>query len=206
MALRVWLPLNGNLENKGVSNITATTIGTVSYDNFGKIGKAFISGGTSQVTNGVSLNSNLLDMLGTTASVAVWVKPNGTHFHYNGTIISSGNWNNSCWSFGVSQDNTKVDVFSGRYNRYINCTVPQGQWTHLVSIFDNGKCTLYKNGEYVGELNGETSFISDASNACVGRETYANGYFGFNGLINDVRIYDHCLSKQEIKEISQVLI
>ena len=206
MSLKVWLPLNGDLKNIGSSNVIATTIGTVNYDNAGKIGKAFISGGTSQVTNGINLNSNLLDILGTTASIAVWVKPNGTHFHYNGTIISSGNWNNNCWSFGVSQDNTKVDVFSGRYNRYINCAVPEGQWTHLVSIFDNGKCTLYKNGEYVGELNGETSFISDASNTCIGRETYANGYFGFNGLINDVRIYDYALSALEVKEISQALI
>jgi hypothetical protein len=38
MALRVWLPLNGNLENKGLSNIKLTS-GTAVYLDNGKIGK-----------------------------------------------------------------------------------------------------------------------------------------------------------------------
>mgnify|MGYP007022117544 CR=1 FL=1 len=49
-----------------------------------------------------------MDILGTQASIAVWVKPLGTHTHYNGTIASSGNWNAKKWAFGVSQDNSKV--------------------------------------------------------------------------------------------------
>jgi hypothetical protein len=40
----------------------------------------------------------------------------------------------------------------------------------------------------------------------IGRETYANGYFGFNGSIQDVRIYNHTLTPQEIKEISRGLV
>ena len=40
MALRVWLPLNGNLENKGISNITVTNNGAT-VDNNGKIGKCY---------------------------------------------------------------------------------------------------------------------------------------------------------------------
>ena len=208
MALQVWLPLNGTLENKGLSNVTVTGQGTVAYDNNGKIGKCFISGGTSQNTNGISLNSNFLSMFNTTkgCSVAAWIKPVGTHVHYNGTIISSGNWNGSCWAFGVSQDNTRVDVFSSGYNRWIDCNIPVNQWTHLACTFQNGTSKVYKNGEYVGELGGFGNFNSDASNTCIGRETYASGYFGFNGRINDVRIYDHVLSPKEVKEISKGLI
>lgn len=40
----------------------------------------------------------------------------------------------------------------------------------------------------------------------IGRETYASGYFSFNGDISDVRIYDHCLSPKEVKEISKALV
>ena len=82
--------------------------------------------------------------------MAVWVKPLGTHTHYNGTILSSGNWNGKKWAFGVSQDNSKVDVLCGNYNNYITCAVPANEWTHLVSTFDNGICKLYKNGAYIG--------------------------------------------------------
>lgn len=207
MALQIWLPLNGNIEQKGLANVTSSTIGTVAYQ-AGKIGNAFRAGGTSQVTNGVSINSNLVDLFNAnkTATVAVWVKPLGTHYHYNGTIISSGNWNASCWAFGVSQDNTQVDMFCGHYNRYVNCTVPANEWTHLVSVFNNRACTLYKNGVQVATYTSDRDFSSDASNTCIGRETYANGYFGFNGLINDLRVYDNCLTIKEIQELYKCLV
>ena len=200
MSLQVWLPLNGDIENKGLADVSTSTIGTVAYTTEGKIGKAFISGGTTQTTNGISIGTNFLDIFGSTASVAAWVKPLGNHFHYNGTIVSSGNWNQKRWAFGVSQDNTKVDVLCGNYNTYINCEVPVGQWTHLASTYDNGVSKLYKNGVYIGQLTGQRAFDSDASNTCVGRETYASGYFGFYG-----HIYDHVLSPKEVKEISKAL-
>ena len=209
MALQVWLPLNGDLHNQGLNQkIIPSTLGTVSYDNNGKIGKCFISGGTSQLTNGISLNTNFINMFNNEngCSIAVWIKPVGNHFHYNGTIVSSGNWNSQCWSFGVSQDNTKVDVLCKGYNAYISCNIPVNEWTHLVGTYKNGISKIYKNGIYIGELTGRVAFNSDASNTCIGRETYANGYFGFNGRINDVRIYDHCLSPKEVKELSKGLV
>lgn len=208
MSLRVWLPLNGDLRNQGLDDsLTFSTIGTLTFNNNGKIGKCYQRATTdTPSTNGININSNLLNLLGTEASVAMWVKPLGTHTHYNGTLLSSGNWNTKRWAFGVSQDNTKVDVLCGMYNTYIDCNVPVNEWTHLCSIFNNGVSQLYKNGVYIGKKTNMIGFDSDASNTCIGRETYANGYFGFNGLINDVRIYDHALSPREVKEISRGLI
>lgn len=204
MSLQVWLPLCGNIQNQGLMDITTSALGTVAYNTNGKIGSAFRAGGTSQVTNGVSINNNFLEMLSKkTATVAVWVKPLGNHFHYNGTIFSSGDWNKYRWSFGVSQNNSLVDVFCNGYNNYVTCAVPVNEWTHLVSVYNNRVCTLYKNGEYVTTYTASADFNSDATNSCVGRETYANGYFGFNGLINDFRLYDHCLSQAEIYELAK---
>jgi hypothetical protein len=37
MALRVWLPLNGNLKNQGIDFLSVS--GTPTYSNGGKIGK-----------------------------------------------------------------------------------------------------------------------------------------------------------------------
>ena len=207
MGLKVWLPLNGDLRNLGCSNCEVTTIETTPIYVDGKIGQCYQrTNSSTQSTNGISINSNLLDMLGTAATVALWVKPLGTHTHYEGAFISSGDWNAKRWAFGVNQNNTQVDVLCGSYRQYIDCTVPVNQWTHLVSTYDNGLCKLYKNGIYIGELAGRAAFDSDATNTCIGRETYANGYFGFNGLINDVRIYDHCLSAAEIHEIAKGVV
>jgi hypothetical protein len=206
MSLQVWLPLNGDLNNQGLSNITGSQLGTITWP-AGKIGKALCAGNGSQVENGISYNSNLISTLGAEFSAAVWVCPKGNHVHYNGTFISSGNWNTQCWSFGVNQSNTQVDVFGAGYNHYIDCSVPINTWTHLVCVHKNGVTKLYKNGTYIGERSGESDgLISDASNFCVGRETYAGGYFSFNGLINDFRIYNHALSAKEVKEISKGLV
>jgi hypothetical protein len=52
MALRVWLPLDGSLENKGISEYTSATLGSASYTN-GKIGKCLTSstGLTTYITH-----------------------------------------------------------------------------------------------------------------------------------------------------------
>lgn len=44
MALRVWLPLNGNSKNKGLLGDIATTT-TPTYTTAGKIGQALATGG-----------------------------------------------------------------------------------------------------------------------------------------------------------------
>ncbi len=204
MALQVWLPLNGNTKNQGLANVTTSASGLTTVD--GKLGSGYRFDNGSQSGAGISINSNLIDISGPKNSIAVWVKPYGNHVHYNGTILSSGNWNGSCWAFGVSQDNTQVDLFGNYYNTYINCSVPVNTWTHLVCVNDGSTAYLYKNGEYVGSGAASSISNSDATNTYVGRETYAGGYFGFNGAIQDLRVYDHCLSPKEIKEISKGLV
>ena len=120
MSLMVWLPLDGDIKNQGLSGINGNSIGTINWVD-GKIGKALWAGDGNYVTNGVSYNSNLISDLGSEFSAALWVCPKGNHVHYNGTFLSSGDWNGQCWSFGVNQDNTQVDIFGAGYNHYITC-------------------------------------------------------------------------------------
>lgn len=212
MSLQVWLPLNGDLQNKGLDgDLIFTTLGTVSWVD-GKICPlAMKAGKQTQTSNGVSINNNFIDLLNGNYSISVWIKPYGQHVHYNGSIFSSGNWNtaNKRWAFGVSQDNSKVDVLCMNYNTYINCTVPENEWTNIICTrAEDDIVKLYKNGEYIGsrDCSSDPNFNSDANNACIGRETYANGYFSFNGAIQDFRLYDHALSLKQIKEIAKGLI
>lgn len=203
MALIHWWPLTGDCKDYGTNCTGGSIVGNASFNSTGKIGKSLKAGNGSAVSNGVSVPTNLVNELdGTQYSISVWVCPDGTHPNYEGAILSSGNWNQECWAFGVSQDNSQVDVFSNGYVDYITCSVPVGSWTHLVCTKKSGSIKLYKNGSYVGSYaDSSTAFTSDASNLMIGRETYASGYFSFNGKINDVRIYDTCISDQEIEEL-----
>lgn len=209
--LKVWIPfVDSSCKNQGLVNVQTSILGTVTYED-GKLGKAarFGDGTSAAQANGISINSNLVEELGNEYSCAVWVKPMGNHLHYEGAIISSGNWNHDRWAFGVSQDNTKVDLFGPGYNRHVICEVPVDEWTHLVSTVKNKIGTLYKNGTLVGTYDFSIfpdGLQSDANNTTIGRETYAGGYFSFNGCLQDIRVYNHCLSTLEIHKLSQGLI
>jgi hypothetical protein len=47
MSLQVWFPLNGTLENKGLSNVKMVSTDAPIYTDNGKIGKALSTGGAT---------------------------------------------------------------------------------------------------------------------------------------------------------------
>ena len=67
MALRVWLPLNGNTNNYGISDVTVTNNGAT-VDNNGKIGKCYSFGSSKRIT--ASKPNNLST---SSASLSCWV-------------------------------------------------------------------------------------------------------------------------------------
>ena len=69
MALRVWLPLNGNINNYGISDIVATNNGAT-VDNNGKIGLCYRFGNGNASSNGINLNNNFVS-IGKECSISV---------------------------------------------------------------------------------------------------------------------------------------
>lgn len=207
--LEAWLPLNkeGNFYNQGLANIIVTNSGAT-YNTNGKIGGCYTfgDGTSSNQYKGISINTNF-SQIGESRSICAWVRPKGNHLHYSGAIVSSGDWNSRCWGFCLKQDNTGFTGFDSGYSDYYYTNIPVNNWTHLCVTVQNGITKFYKNGEYLGETSrGSGSVSSNASNTMIGRETYARGYFSFNGDISDVRIYSHALSPKEVHEIAKGLV
>ena len=203
MGLIAWYPLNGNTNDYSGNNYNATNSGATINEN-GKIGQCYSF--TQTGSDGINITTKNFTELKDSYSMAIWVNPAGTHYHYNGTFISSGNWNGSNWAFGLSQDNTQIDVLGHGYNKWISYTVPLNTWTHISCVVSNNISKVYINSNYIGSVAVTSALASDATNTFIGRETYANGYFSFNGKLNDLRIYDHALSEKEIKEIAKAKI
>jgi len=82
--------------------------------------------------------------------------------------------------------------------RYIQLglgVVPLNTYTHIVTIFDaeNGKITVYKNG----------AFFQDKS-IVAGDIVYSGNFLisdKFKGFVDEVRVYNRALSKEEIKNL-----
>lgn len=209
MSLKVWLPLTGDLRNLGTSNYEiAAYRGSIVYHNNGKIGKCFHSNGA----NNLIIKDIMQDFYNYPAySICAWACADGQNTGHTGSgIISAGNWNSQLINLAMSNWSTdhytKLRISGSNWNRTYDYNFQTGIWYHIVVCDDGDKTYAYVNGELIG--NSAASFMPTSvqgDNICIGGATYS-GSMNFVGRINDVRVYDHCLSLSEIKEISQGLI
>ena len=202
MALQVWLPLNGNLNNQGLSNVTVTNNGAT-VDNNGKIGKCYYFDGNDYIR--ISLPSKLTTIKNTT--VCAWVKSTGSVIALGG-ISNDTNYANamvtlytSGWQFSGS----------GAY-KYLSSglTANDGIWHHVACTIDDTTITTYKDGAKVtsATLSSLGVAVTDTASANFieigcdhpGGDEYLTGY------VNDFRIYNHALSPREVEILSRGLV
>lgn len=208
MALRVWLPLNGDLHNQGLSDVEVTNSGAI-VNNNGKIGKCYQFGtGASYLELPASCMTSF-----TECSVTFWLKILTWNTNYC-TFFQAGK-NNSSWAdyiFGFLRNNnnstvcfTIGDGSTSSQSYFLTSNLELNIWYHVALIYKVGKCSIYLNGELDHEY--DTSRIIAFNNITrirLGRSN-STGY-QTNCLMNDVRIYDHALSPLEVKKISQGLV
>lgn len=207
MALKVWLPLNGDLKNLGTSNVVATNTGaTVSSP--GKIGNNCYSFNGS--SNWIKMQPVLFSNASTEFSVCCWFKTNST----TGAecLFSQRNAaNTNGFSIFVYGTTGKIFVDDGVRWQITPRTLTANTWYHLAFTRSPRGKAYYINGELIASTTtvgtpttvGSTNFMAlgtGHSSATAVANNWMNGY------LNDYRIYDHCLSALEVKEISQGLI
>lgn len=204
MSLQVWLPLNGNLNNQGLlGNLTQTTAPT--YVN-GKLGKCMTTGGlkmtaaqTSQVLNN------------TAVSICFWVYVDAATGTTDGRALLFGTG-----SMGAN-DNRKFSLFSyptvndlhwSWMNDAADTTfavgviddaLPSYKWTHVAVTYQNPTGKIYINGDL------KTTFTGTSNSSTFAYDTTVLHNAPYLRR-NDFRIYDHCLSPFEVKEISKGLV
>ena len=200
MALQIWLPLNGNLNNQGLNTYTISNTGVI--DSLGKIGSCYSYSKQYTLISG-DIISNLSKF-----SISCWVYlTNASTYNIFTSENSSG-----YWQFLLGNNSIKVrDSVSGLSGSRIDKTItaiPSSVWVHVTVVYDKGVVKVYQNGV----LKDTLTFHSGAT-----MNTHDKMYIGADGLnntstypgnckINDFRVYNHCLSDKEVSEISKGLI
>lgn len=200
MALQIWLPLNGNLNNQGLNTYTISNTGVI--DSLGKIGSCYSYSKQYTLISG-DIISNLSKF-----SISCWVYlTNASTYNIFTSENSSG-----YWQFLLGNNSIKVrDSVSGLSGSRIEKTItaiPSSVWVHITVVYDEGVVKVYQNGV----LKDTLTFHSGAT-----MNTHDKMYIGADGLnnastypgnckINDFRVYNHCLSDKEVSEISKGLI
>ena len=194
--LKIWLPLNGNLNNQGISNPTVT--GSVASWTEGKIGKCAHFSGSQYI----KISSDLTSLKNTT--ICMWVKGGSGNFAVGG-ISHDANQDVACctlydrkWQF-TNGSNWEYIAYDGN--------VDGSKWHHYACSIDNSKIYLYIDGvlNVTHDIGNKLTNLSSKNFFEIGCD-HPGGDEYLVGDINDFRIYDYCLSPREIKEISKALI
>lgn len=207
MSLQVWLPLNGNLQNKGLGNINITNNNAI-INNNGKIGKCY------NVNNNNGIIANNIT-LGRIFSISFWIKINT----YNSNWANAFKiYKDTCDYIGLCMNTITSNPLQLGFHIYRNngSNVKQAvsdvyylpleisKWYHLTFIVNQNTIKTYQNGQLIKTQ----SFILDFPFVqnyilSLGR---SSSFSGLDCNLNDFRLYDHALSLKEIKEISKGLV
>ena len=150
----------------------------------------------------------------TECSVSLWLKilswntSYATYFQFG---LGSTPW--AHYIFGLLRNSSAstlcFTISNGSSATNANCLTPAlelNTWYHLTLTYANGHCKIYVNGVETKDYS--TTIVPNFSGITTGTIGAANNLTGYqtNCLINDFRVYDHCLSAAEVREIAQGLV
>lgn len=199
MSLRLWLPLTNTVENLGLENCEFTTNNITSVD--GKINQyaAHFNGNNSWISIKNPPDLNITDF-----SFAFWLKTyadTDTMCIYNGRT-KVGN------PIAIFIINGSIRFDDGALHSNL-LTIEKNKWYHIVITRDSNNIKTYLNGNLCKTTSSKSFTLNKITYASIGysstNSATPNSY-PLNGDLNDFRIYDHCLSVKEIKELSKGLI
>jgi hypothetical protein len=168
----------------------------------GEVGQAFSFDGTSYVS--IS-DSPSLDTFVSSITIEAWIKMNQLTADWNWEgIVTKGN---SSWRLQVTAG-AKTVTFSAtgvspHGDLYGSRSVYDGQWHHVTGVYDGTNMFLYVDGTLDVSQPATGSISQNSSPVCIGANAIPGvglepGYF-FNGLIDEVSIYNRALTASEIQ-------
>jgi len=168
----------------------------------GKIGQGLKFDGTS---SSVIIGSTSILNATVAKSVFAWIKPNVNSTSAYGRIILSdivgSRWTLAQCSNGGSIPNAVGGTpnNNGAYGCSGAGTVPVGAWSFVGWTFDGSTYNIYVNGSLMSQNTVDGTFgFSDTGYNKIGYAIDAYGNGKYNGLIDDVRIYNRALSAAEV--------
>jgi len=138
--------------------------------------------------NGASLN------ITKKITISAWIYPKSTN---TGTIVAK----NGPYYLGFSNSKIASGIYTGIWTWLNgNTTISLNAWSHLAITYNSSLIKVYLNGKEDGSTpkNGDMIISGDSVRIGWGAPGF-NNYF--NGLIDEVRIYNQSLTSAQIEKI-----
>ena len=149
-------------------------------------------GSSSEVDCG---NESVVNITGN-LSISCWVKFDSTIGWRS--IVSKGLWNTA---YGLLNVNGIISFnLEGITNVQSASILSEYTWYHIVATYNTGSGSeIYLNGVSVKTSATTGSISTSAANLIVG--STSNGSYPFDGVIGNVRIYNHTLTTREVSKL-----
>jgi len=197
MALEVWLPLNGNLRNRGMKYDMGITNHDATVSDGGVIGDCYTIG------NGKYISCTNLPMSGGEWSISVWYNADGEGYEGTQYLVSLHTKDVASDFYAGIQTN-----YQNRFITRLGNTIYQfgtftvNEWHHFVVTYKDGRAYGYVDGELMSSLPITAAATSSSTRLEIGRRYKSSTYY-CSGKINDLRIYSHCITAEDVKDLYQ---
>ena len=198
-----WWQAEGNALDSGGTNsgILMNGVGFAA----GEVGQAFNLDGTSQyvdVPNSASLNPTAR------LSLEVWVYPRSAQNSTGSPIIKkAGEGSDQRDGYTLEFAGTSGVLFginvSGGFDWVLTAPVPlpNNQWSHVAGVFDGSTISLYVNGVLAtSPIATAGPIVPSGNDLHIGHDP-SNPSRYFNGLIDEVSVYNTAFSAAQIQAI-----
>lgn len=210
MSLIVWLPFTKNINNNGLSSfdITGTPTWTTYSSNVSKSGKF----GSAALQLNTRLTWTVPELVGLkTWSVSFWciINTDATltgnwvdifaleDKDSEGSTTGSLRWE-ACYASGT---NVAIGQYDGKiHNNGTTLTTVKDIWHHCLTVVN------YELGVVDVYIDGELKFTREHLGGYITGKCWTGQANAVNGAIQDLRIYNHALSKKEIHELNKGMV
>ena len=170
----------------------------------GRVGQALSFDGTNDYVNA----GDAASIWNTDMTMSFWIKPSvavASGLMYKGTTYAVANQDYYLYWSGTTQ--VQFVSSNGTTQTYANFTnanlIVTGQWKYVVFVKTGTTGQFYSNGIYLGQITGLTSNVQDSAAPLIMGRDFITGINEFNGILDDVRIYNRALSAAEITNLYQ---
>jgi len=185
-----------------------TIVGTVAQGQPGKIGGAYAFAGTGWVDGGVdTVTSRITNFpitisywiqstAATSTECAVWMGKNGSNDQYLQTGMKNGNAN-------AAYRNKDFDGSVAWKDRGTTAAEADGTWHHVVAVYPDATVRhVYVDGVLADSVTFTQAYFAETNQLAVGNNNRRSSLTDpFDGLIDDVQIWDVTLTAGEIAAI-----
>jgi len=198
-----YYTFNGNANDMTGNGHDGVVHGAVlTEDQDGNANRAYYFDGNNDY---ISVPNNTALNVQSAITVSFWMNIY-TLYQRESYPISHGNWENR-WKVSLSNDHCRwtIKTNRGENNGIIDLDseslLQADEFYHVVVLYNGSDLEIWLNGKLDAFGSWSGSLLQTSIDMTIGQALPSNGDFNFNGVLDDVRLYDYALSIQEIQNL-----